>query len=74
MAQPDVPDPEGGHLDPALVRVGGWRKAAALTPGLVKEALSRRFRDFEAFRLIPATRGKSGPARDAGPPGYAAAA
>jgi hypothetical protein len=58
----------------ALLRVGGWRKAAALTPGLVKEALARQFRDFEAFRLIPATRGKSGPARDTGPPGYAAAA
>ena len=58
----------------ALVRVGGWRRAATLTPGLVKEALARRFRDFEAFRLIPATRGKSGPARDTGPPGYAAAA
>ena len=58
----------------ALVRVGGWRKTAALTPGLVKEALARRFRDFEAFRLVPATRGKSGRARDTGPPGYAAAA
>ena len=58
----------------ALLRVGGWREAAALTPGLVKEALARRFRDFEAFRLVPATRGKSGPARDTGPPGYAAAA
>ena len=58
----------------ALLRVGGWRKAAALTPGLVNEALARRFRDCEAFRLIPATRGKSGPARDTGPPGYAAAA
>jgi hypothetical protein len=62
----------------ALVRVGGWRKAATLTPGLVKEALARRFHDFEAFRLIPATRGKSGPVsgpvHDTGPPGYAAAA
>jgi DDE superfamily endonuclease len=58
----------------ALVRVGGWRKAAALTPGLVKEALARRFRDFEAFRLVPATRAKSGPVRGTGPPGCAAAA
>ena len=44
----------------ALVRPGGWRKAATLTPGLVKDALARRFRDFEAFRLVPTTRGKSG--------------
>jgi hypothetical protein len=58
----------------ALVRVGGWRKAAAPTPGLVKEALARRFRDFEAFRLVPATRAKSGPVRGTGPPGCAAAA
>src|SRR5215213_3752159 len=58
----------------ALVRLGGWRKAATLTPGLVKEALTRRFRDCEAFRLLPATCGKSGPVRDTGPPGYAAAA
>ncbi len=58
----------------ALVRVGGWRQAATPTPGLVKEALARRFRDCEAFRLIPATRGKSGPVRDTGPPGCAAAA
>jgi DDE superfamily endonuclease len=58
----------------ALVRVGGWRKAATLTPGMVKEALARRFRDFEAFRLMPATRAKSGPIRGTGPPGYAAAA
>jgi hypothetical protein len=36
-----------------LVRPGGWRKAATLTPGLVKDALARRFRDFEAFRLVP---------------------
>ena len=58
----------------ALVRLGGWRKAATLTPDLVKEALTRRFRDCEAFRLLPATCGKSGPVRDTGPPGYAAAA
>ena len=57
-----------------LVRVGGWRQAATLTPGLVKEALARRFRDFEAFRLAPATRGKSGPVRGTGPPERAAAA
>ena len=58
----------------ALLRVGGWRKAAALTPGLVKEALTRRFRDCEAFRLVPTTRGKSGPVGGTGPPGRAAAA
>ena len=58
----------------ALVRLGGWRKAATLTPGLVKEALTRRFRDFEAFRIVPTTRGKSGPAHGTGPPGRAAAA
>jgi hypothetical protein len=58
----------------ALVRPGGWRKAATLTPGLVKDALARRFRDFEAFRLLPTTRGKSGPVRGTGPPGRAAAA
>ena len=58
----------------ALVRPGGWRKAATLTPGLVKEALARRFRDFEAFRLVPATRAKSGSVRGTGPPGLAAAA
>src|SRR5687767_2221229 len=37
----------------ALVRVGGWRRAATLTPGLVKEALAHRFRDCEVFRLVP---------------------
>jgi DDE superfamily endonuclease len=58
----------------ALVRVGGWRRAATLTPGLVKEALAHRFRDFEAFRLVPAMRGKSGPVRGIGPPACAAAA
>jgi len=58
----------------ALVRLGGWRKAATLTPGLVKEALTRRFRDVEAFRLVPTTRGKSGPLRGTGPPERAAAA
>jgi hypothetical protein len=26
----------------ALLRAGGWRKTATLTPGLVKEALSRQ--------------------------------
>ena len=58
----------------ALIRVGGWRQAATLTPGLVKEALTRRFRDFEAFRLVPTTRAKSGPLRGTGPPERAAAA
>src|SRR5215218_7751603 len=58
----------------ALVRPGGWRKAATLTPGLVKDALARRFRDFEAFRLLPTTRGTSGPGRGTGPPERAAAA
>ena len=58
----------------ALVRVGGWRKAATLTPGLVKDALAGRSRDGEAFRLVAATRAKSGPVRGTGPPGLAAAA
>ena len=58
----------------ALLRVGGWRQTATLTPGLVKEALTRRFRDCEAFRLVPTTRAKSGPLRGTGPPERAAAA
>jgi hypothetical protein len=58
----------------ALLRVGGWRDAATLTPGLLKDALARRFRDCEAFRLVPATRGKSAPIRGTGPPQCAAAA
>jgi hypothetical protein len=58
----------------ALLRVGGWRKAATLTPGLVKEALARRLRDCEAFHLVPATRGKSRPVCGTGPPECAAAA
>ena len=58
----------------ALIRVGGWRRAATLTPGLVKDALARRFRDFEAFRLMPATRGKSELVRGPGPAERAAAA
>jgi hypothetical protein len=52
----------------ALVRVGGWRTAATLTPGLVKDALAHRFRHFQAFRLVPATGRKSGPVRGTGPP------
>jgi len=40
----------------ALIRLGGWRPAATLTPGLVKDALAARFRYFEAFRLFPETR------------------
>jgi hypothetical protein len=56
----------------ALIRIGGWRAAATLTPGLVKDALAARFRDFEAFRLIPGR--KSGPVRSTGPPANAAAA
>ena len=58
----------------ALVRLGGWRKAATLTPGLVKDALACRFRNLEAFRLVPTPRGKSGPVRGTGPPERAAAA
>jgi hypothetical protein len=57
-----------------LVQVGGWRKTTTLTPGLAKAALIHRFRDFEAFRLGPATRAKSGPIRGIGLPGCAAAA
>jgi hypothetical protein len=56
----------------ALLRVGGWRKTTTLTPGLVKEALVRWFRDCEAFRLVPTTRAKSGPVRGTGPPECAA--
>jgi hypothetical protein len=58
----------------ALIRLGGWRPAATLTPGLVKDALAARFRNFEAFRLMPETRRKSGPTRHTGPPALAAAA
>jgi hypothetical protein len=58
----------------ALVRVGGWRQAATLTPGLVKDALAHRFRNFEAFRLVLATGRKSGPVRGTGPPGETVAA
>ena len=58
----------------ALLRAGGWRKATTLTPGLVKDALARRFGDIEAFRLLPATQTTTGPARGTGPPVSAAAA
>jgi hypothetical protein len=58
----------------ALLRVGGWRKATMLTPGLVKEALARQFGDIEAFRLVPTTQTKTGPACGTGPPVAAAAA
>ena len=58
----------------ALLRVGGWRKAMTLTPGLVKDALAPRFGDIEAFRLVPTTQTKTGPARGTGPPVSAAAA
>ena len=56
----------------ALIRLGGWRPAATLT--LVKDALAACFRYFEAFRLLPETRRKSGPIRHTGPPALAAAA
>ena len=39
----------------ALIRLGGWRPAATLTPGLVKDALAAHFRNFEASRLLPET-------------------
>ena len=58
----------------ALIRLGGWRPAGTLTPGLVKEALAARFRNFEAFRLLPETYRKSGPVRSTGPPAIAVAA
>jgi hypothetical protein len=58
----------------ALLRVGGWRKATTLTPGLVKDALARQFGDIEAFRLVPTPRQKTGPARSIGPPVRAVAA
>jgi hypothetical protein len=41
---------------------------------LVKDALARQFCDFEAFRLVPTTRGKSGQFGGTGPPERAAAA
>jgi hypothetical protein len=41
---------------------------------LVKEALAARFRNFEAFRLLPETRRKSGPVRSTGLPAIAVAA
>jgi hypothetical protein len=58
----------------ALIRLGGWRPAATLTPGLVKEALAARFRNFEAFRLLPETYQNSAPLRSTGPPVNAVAA
>ena len=58
----------------ALLRVGGWRKTTTLTPGLVKDALAPRFGDIAAFRLVPTTQTKTGPARGTGPPVSAAAA
>jgi hypothetical protein len=58
----------------ALIRLGGWRPAATLTPGLVKDALAARFRYVEAFRLFPETRRKSGPVRSTSPPPSVAAA
>ena len=58
----------------ALLRIGGWRKAATLTPGLIRDALAHRFRNFPVFRLIPTPGRKSGPVRRAGPAGDAAAA
>jgi hypothetical protein len=58
----------------ALIRLGGWRPAATLTPGLVKDALAARFHYFEAFRLFPETRRKSGTVRSTGPPPSAVAA
>ena len=54
----------------ALIRLGGWRPAATL----LKDARAARFRNFEAFRLVPETRRKSGPTRHTGPPALAAAA
>jgi DDE superfamily endonuclease len=35
----------------ALLRVGGWRKATTLTPGLVQDALARRCRAWSKTRL-----------------------
>jgi hypothetical protein len=51
----------------APIRLGGWRPAATLIPGLVKEALANRFRYFEAFRLLPVICRKSGPVRSTSP-------
>jgi hypothetical protein len=59
--------PERVKITLALIRLGGWRPVAPLTPGLVKDALAARFRNFQAFRLMPETRCKSGPTRHTGP-------
>src|SRR3954466_7978887 len=53
----------------ALVRPGGWRKTATLTPGLLKEALARRLRDLRAFPPRPQTPRQFGPPRGPRPPG-----
>jgi DDE superfamily endonuclease len=58
----------------ALLRVGGWRKATTLTPGLVKDALAHRLGNIEAFRFVPITQKKVGPDRGTGPPVSAVAA
>jgi hypothetical protein len=57
----------------ALLRVGGWRQATTLTPGLVKDALARQCGNIAAFRLVPTPRQKTGPARGTDPPKGAAA-
>jgi hypothetical protein len=36
----------------ALLRIPGWRKGCAITPGLVKDALSAAFRHCEPVRLL----------------------
>ena len=67
--------PEAQRLYPGA---GARDNGAAIGPGAGRqrklEALARRFRNFEAFRLALTTRGKSGPTRGTGPPGRAAAA
>src|SRR4051812_15990750 len=55
-----------------LLRVGGWRRPATLTPGLVKDALARRFGDIQAGSWSPRSGspprgGEGGPARRSRP-------
>src|ERR671911_106161 len=50
----------------ALIRLGGWRPAATLPPGLLKEAPAARFGILGVSPLVPDPRRKSGPVRSTG--------
>jgi hypothetical protein len=58
----------------ALLRIPGWRKGCAITPGLVKDALSAAFRHCEPVRLLGWTPRKIRPTKLAHPPPPALAA